>query len=139
MAYLRAIMTEGDFKWAVKILENAAGEYSGSALKAANQLADLYEGGYAPGVCYDDALSWQQRAVQICETVFGKMHTSIAVFYNNLALVYVNMDNYAKACEFLEKALKIDEFVIGNNTPTSQIHIAFKVTAKKPLNFMKKP
>ncbi|MHC6202867.1 DUF2225 domain-containing protein [Breznakiellaceae bacterium SP9] len=67
------------------------------------------------------SLEFFQKALAICEEVFGKNHPNTAIKYNNIGLVYNNMGKYPKALEFLQKALVIMEEVFGKNHPATAV------------------
>ena len=49
--------------------------------------------------------------------MLGKEHPDTATTYNNIAFVYYNQGEYAKALEWLEKALDIVEKAFGKEHP----------------------
>jgi len=64
----------------------------------------------AAEVAFDRALSMQREA-------FGDEHSSLARFYNNLALAHGQQGNLAESIAFLRRALKLEERVLGSVHP----------------------
>ena len=51
----------------------------------------------------------------ILKKLFGKYHPYIAINYNNLADVYMALQDYQTAKEFYQKSLSIYKKVLGEN------------------------
>ena len=58
---------------------------------------------------YNQAKELQEKALTICEKIFGEDHADVAISYNNLALVYKSLGKYSQAKELHEKALTISK------------------------------
>lgn len=117
MAYLRGIGVERDFERAIRLLEVAANECSKSGLKAANQLADIYENGISTSIHYTNALAWRKKVAAHSEKLLGLEHPDTATSYNNIAGVYSKQGDYTRAVEWYQKALVVDEKVFGKKHP----------------------
>ncbi len=63
--------------------------------------------------CYDIALSYANKALQIYDRLSIKNHPSIASAYNNIAVIYRESGNYREAEKYLKKALSIYEKTLG--------------------------
>ena len=123
MAYLRGIGVERDFERAMRLLEFAAKECGEAGLRAAKQLADIYENGLGANIDYNKALAWRKKEVAYSEQLLGREHPDTAAAYNNIAMVYSYQGEYAQALEFNEKALAVWEKVLGQEHPdTAQVY-----------------
>ena len=64
------------------------------------------------GAKYSKAMECFQKTSEISEKVVGKKHPETATAYNNIAGVYDSQGDYAKALEWLQRALGIWERVL---------------------------
>ena len=112
-AYLIGFGVERDFNRAIRLLETAAGDFSESALHAAEILADIYQNGMGMTIDYGKALRWNKKAVVISEHVFGVEHPGTAISYNNIGSIYQAQGEYPQALEWLQKAMAIHEKALG--------------------------
>ena len=64
---------------------------------------------------YREALSFYERALEICEKNLPNNHPSLATSYNNIGSVYSNMGEYSKAISSLERSPKIYQTNIPAN------------------------
>jgi tetratricopeptide (TPR) repeat protein len=69
------------------------------------------------------ARSVHERALRICEVVFGSVHPALAVDMNNLGNVLRDLGDLAGAREHYEQALKIDELAYGPDEPDVAIDV----------------
>jgi tetratricopeptide (TPR) repeat protein len=72
------------------------------------------------GGCMGDfakALEFFKKALAVREKIFGLEHPSVVYSYNNIGMVYKDMENYKKALESLQKALALGETVFGPDHP----------------------
>jgi|GEM_PF-3580647 len=67
--------------------------------------------------CYDKALEYYGKALEIRRQVLGENHPNTATCYDNIGVIWYKKDNYDKALENLEKALAILRQVLGENHP----------------------
>ena len=117
MAYLKGYGVERDFDRAIMLLEMATGEFSESALNAANQLAKIYQNGTGTSIDYDKALLWYKKTAVISGYVFGTEHPDTIGFHNNIGMLYCELGDYLHALEWLQKVLTIREEVLGKEHP----------------------
>ena len=117
MAYLKGYGVEYDFDRAVGLLEKTTDAFSETALRAAKQLADIYENGAGTDIDYREALQWYKKAADISEHIFGEEHPIVAAIYNNIGNVYRERGNCPLALEWLQKALAVQEKVLGMEHP----------------------
>jgi tetratricopeptide (TPR) repeat protein len=54
-------------------------------------------------------MEFHDKALKIYLTTLGENHPSTATSYNNIAIVYYNMEKYQDAYDLMGKALKIRE------------------------------
>ena len=66
---------------------------------------------------YAKALEYNEKALEIIESIPERDHPYTAQTYNNMALVYYAQGDYAKALEYNEKALEIIESILGRDHP----------------------
>ncbi len=81
--------------------------------QAYNQLGLVY---WASGN-WDLSLEYQQKALDIRQSLYGEGHPEVAASYNDMGLVYSTQENYQKALTFYQKARRIYEQAYGNNHP----------------------
>jgi len=113
MAYLRGYGVEGDFDRAIRLLEVATKVCRESAIRAAEQLAEIYENGIGTNINYDKVFHWRYRIITISEQIREQNHPDTAIEYSNLAVAYDNYGNYSKALEWHQKTLLIRQKVLG--------------------------
>lgn len=58
---------------------------------------------------FSDAIPLYQRAVEVCEHVLPANHPTLARAYHNLGNTLGSYGDYEKACDYLRKAVTIDE------------------------------
>jgi len=68
---------------------------------------------------YSEARPLYERALKICEQVFGPEHPNTAMVLNGLAMLLKDQGNLAEARPLLERALKIDEKALGPDHPNT--------------------
>jgi tetratricopeptide (TPR) repeat protein len=110
-AYLMGIGVEREFDRALRLLSEAANDYTTTAIDAANLLANIYKDGTIY-LDYNKALQWYERAFSI-KKMLGKEDLSTAVTCNNIASVYNYQGKYHEALEWNQKVLDIREKVLG--------------------------
>ena len=62
------------------------------------------------------AEKWYKINLKVCEDIWGEMHPSTALNYNNLAGIYERQGKYKKAEELLKKSLQINIDVMGEDS-----------------------
>ena len=121
MAYLKGYGVERDFDRAVRLLEMATEVLSVSALRAAEQLAIIYENGIEASIDYGKALQWYEKAAVISEFVFETKFfipdTRTAAVYNKIGQIHHTQGDYSSALEWHQKAQAIREMVLGMEHP----------------------
>ena len=69
---------------------------------------------------YDDATRIYLRQITLAEALYGASHKTTATSYNNIGLVYKAQGDYAKALEYLEKALVVFNAKLGSEHPNTK-------------------
>jgi len=113
VAYLKGINVERDFDRAIRLLSDAAEDYTTASIDAANQLANIYEKGTGTNIDFNKALLWHQKTLVIQEKVLGNGHPDITATYNNIANIYENKGDYVKSLEWYQNNLEICKKVFG--------------------------
>ena len=70
---------------------------------------------------YAEALKYYNQALSISEEKLGKDHPDTATTYNNMGVLFYNMEDYKSAKEYFEKAFAAFENVLGVNHPNTKI------------------
>lgn len=77
------------------------------------QLANVYwEMGY-----WQEAVEWNEKAIQIKEATLEKDDPELATLYNNLGNCYHNLKNFEEALAYHIKAISVREKVLPRNHP----------------------
>ena len=84
-------------------------------------LADNIGGFFEETANYPLALVWRQKAVNLCEMVFGTNSFSTALSYDNIAEVYDDQGDYTSALEWNLKALALKTDLLRKNHPSIAI------------------
>jgi tetratricopeptide (TPR) repeat protein len=84
-------------------------------------LADNIGGFFEEMANYPLALVWRQKAVNLCETVFGTNSYPTALSYDNIAEVYDDQGDYTSALEWSLKALTLKTDLLRKNHPSIAI------------------
>ncbi|MCL2684764.1 MAG: toll/interleukin-1 receptor domain-containing protein, partial [Synergistaceae bacterium] len=121
MAFLKGILVERQPDRAIRLLALAAGETSGSSLRAAEQLASIYELGIGGNVDYAQALQWRTRCLEISRSIFGDEHRGVAAAYNNIGVVYEKTGDYRNAMEMYRNDLQISVATLGPDHPETAV------------------
>ena len=66
---------------------------------------------------YWKALSSYEKALEIQLQSLPPTHSHLAMSYNNIGLVYENINNYSKARSFYERAVNIGQQSLSSNHP----------------------
>ena len=66
---------------------------------------------------YNKGLTYYQRALRQALAQNGEKHHDVAICYNSIGTIYVDMGDYKKGIEFYQKALAIQQSVYGENNP----------------------
>ena len=119
MAYLKGYGVDRDFDRAVTLLEKAAEAFSESALRAAEQLADMYTNGMGVSIDYRKALEWYTKATVISEQVFGITNPCSALCYTNNGTTCYAKGDYSQALEWYKKATAIGKQIFGAEDPAT--------------------
>ncbi|NEU77316.1 tetratricopeptide repeat protein, partial [Hassallia byssoidea VB512170] len=76
-------------------------------------LGNFYRGQGA----YAQALPWQEQCLLVALERLGEEHPSVAMSYNNLALLYESQGRYGEAEPLLQKALQLTQRLLGEEHP----------------------
>jgi tetratricopeptide (TPR) repeat protein len=126
---LEEIIGERDFNRGIRLLERAAEGSGTTALRAAEQLADIYEEGIGTAIDYAKALEWRKRAVVLGEQM---EHPGTAVAYYCIARDYEKQGDYPQALEWYNKVLAIFEKTYGKEHPgTATIYHCIAIVYEK--------
>jgi tetratricopeptide (TPR) repeat protein len=66
---------------------------------------------------YSEALSYNQKALEIYQKTLPQNHPSLATSYNNIGLMYDTMSDYSKALSSFEKSFEISQKTLPSNHP----------------------
>ena len=75
---------------------------------------------YAQGE-YDEAVSFQKRALAIEEKQLGPDHPSVAISLHNLASLYCKVQREEEARQLWDRAISIAENALGADHPHTQL------------------
>ncbi|MCU0285689.1 MAG: tetratricopeptide repeat protein, partial [Acidobacteria bacterium] len=68
--------------------------------------------------CLEQALAFQEKALDIKESLMGTLHPEVAKSYANLASIYFDMVQLDRALEFQLKDIEISEKILDKNHPS---------------------
>jgi tetratricopeptide (TPR) repeat protein len=71
---------------------------------------------------YSKALSYYEKALEIKQQSLPPNHPDLAISYNNIGTMYMNMRNYSKAGSFYQRAMEIGQQSLPSNHPHLQIY-----------------
>jgi len=81
---------------------------------------------------YTKALSYYEKGLQIFQKTLPANHPGLTISYNNIGLVYYNMDEYSKALSYYECALGILQRLVPLNHPHIQsVRKSIEIVKKK--------
>jgi CHAT domain-containing protein/Tfp pilus assembly protein PilF len=100
----------------IEVVELRLATEGDRALHEAQKLNYKFVGLYGAGK-YDEALPLAERVLGIRERILGPEHFDVTRALNNLALLYLNKADYAKAELFCQRALAIGERTLGSGNP----------------------
>ncbi len=80
---------------------------------------------------YSEALSYYEKVFEIDQKNLPVNHSGLATTYNNIGMMYRNMDDDRKALSYFERALNIVQRSLPPNHPNIK-------SVKKSIEFVKK-
>jgi tetratricopeptide (TPR) repeat protein len=106
----------GDYKKSLQLLEKSFNQYKSEKVSNNELFAEIQSD---LGVIYgklgrhQEALNYQERALELQEELFGEEHPATATSYNNIGSAYGDLGKHQDALIYKEKALELRKKLLG--------------------------